>query len=263
MKHYTTLGISSTATQHEIRQAYKSLAKMHHPDKGGEKNVFSSINEAYQILKNPETRAKYDQVSKPISSDTQFEDIFSQFFGSDPRQRNADVRLQVVITLEDVANGKDITVSYAMRSNNIATANIKIHAGVLHGEVLKFRGLGDNHYAQQTPGNLLVHVKVVDHPIFKRDGIHLVTTINLKMFDLILGTVVNIDQLTSGVLRVNIPKSTQADTILNIAGYGLLDPRSGKFGNLYVKIKCITPIITDNDLLTRIQSINDDINKIA
>jgi len=69
-----------------------------------------------------------------------------------------------------------------------------------------------------------------------------------------------IEKLTGGLIRVNISKSTQAGTILSIAGQGLPDLRSGTTGNLYLKIKGITPKITDTVLLERIKDINDAIN---
>ncbi len=66
--------------------------------------------------------------------------------------------------------------------------------------------------------------------------------------------------MTGGTIRVSIPTSTQSGTILSIAGQGLPDPRTGTTGNLYLKIKGITPKITDKEILERIQDINDAIN---
>ena len=60
MSHYETLGVAANATPDEIKSAFRKLAKQHHPDTGGDTNKFQQINEAYNTLKDPQSRAGYD-----------------------------------------------------------------------------------------------------------------------------------------------------------------------------------------------------------
>ena len=85
--HYDTLGVPESASEHEIKQAFKKLAMQHHPDKGGDSGQFQKINEAYDSIKTPEKRQQYDQLrqfgpqvqrGQPFGFDIfeQFEDMF-------------------------------------------------------------------------------------------------------------------------------------------------------------------------------------------
>jgi curved DNA-binding protein len=266
MDYYAILGLHKTATQDEIKSAYKKLAMQHHPDRGGDHNAFAQINEAYQVLKDPAKRAEYDQPQPKMQfnmNSSNFEDIFSTFFGQRTQQirRNRDIKLQITMTLEEVAEGKDFIAGYTLSNGQETTATIRIHPGVNNGEVIRYRGLGDNNITSLPRGDLLIQVRVLNHARFKRDGKHLHTNIDVNVFDLMLGTTYVIDKLTSGPLRVNIPKGTNPGTILSIAGYGLPDPSSGTTGNMYITVKGITPKIKDEQILERIKDLNDAINK--
>src|SRR3990172_10011765 len=91
--YYAALGVARTASQDEIKQAFRRLAREHHPDvKQGDPQAderFKEINEAYQVLNDPERRAQYDRFGtvQPFGADLReggfgpFEDIFDMFFG--------------------------------------------------------------------------------------------------------------------------------------------------------------------------------------
>lgn len=266
MDYYKILGVPKNASADEIKSAYKKMAMKHHPDKGGEHKTFAEINEAYQVLKDPVKRAEYDRPAHHhnfnVNSEN-FEDIFSTFFGARHQQprRNRDIKIQLTMSLEEVAEGKDFIATYNMLNGQQTTASVRIHAGVQHGEVIRFKGLGDHSIMQLPRGDLLIQVRVLTHRYFERDGRHLKTSVEVSIFDLILGTEVELQKLTGGKIRVNIPKSTQSGTILSIAGQGLPDLRTGTTGNLYLKIKGVTPKITDPVLLERIEDIKDAISK--
>lgn len=267
MDYYSILGVNKQATADEIKKAYKSKAMEHHPDLGGDHNTFAQINEAYETLKNPQKRAEYD-TPKPSFNFRQttnnprgFEDVFEQFFGGRQRQqKNRDLKLQVVIDLKEAAIGKDFIAHYTLLNGQETSANIRIHPGVHHGEVIRFKGLGDNSFHQFQRGDLLVLVQVKNHPRFVRDGANLYVDVNIDVFELMIGTVIIIEKLTGGPLRVNIPKGTQPGTTLSLAGYGMPDYKRGKTGNLYVKIKGKIPNIKNDALLKKVKELNDEIN---
>ena len=263
--HYSILGVSNTASQDQIKQAYRKLAKQHHPDTGGDETKFKEVNAAYQILKDESMRREYDQPTQKMNiNPTDFEDMFSSFFSQhNLHRRNKDVKIAVTITLEEVAAGKEITAKYILASGQHATATIKIHVGAENGQVIKYKGLGDNAVSQIPRGDLLVFINVLQHKQFDRDKNHVYTTYEISVIDLILGRKINVQTLLGHNIAVNIPKGTQPGTIMSVAGHGLPDQRSGITGNFYVVLKGTVPALLDDDILTRIKDINDDINKSA
>lgn len=270
MDYYSILGVAKTATQDEIKQAYKKKAMQHHPDRGGDHNTFAQINEAYETLKNPEKRADYDQPKPQYNFRSEnftggnFEDIFSSFFGARTQtRRNRDIRIAITIELEEVLTGKDLILNYTMMNNQPTSANVRVHPGVNHGEAIRFKGLGDNSITSVPRGDLIIQIRVNRHKRFDRDGRNLYTNVDVNVLDLIIGTSVTIETLSHNRLNVNIPKGTQPGTTLSVAGYGLPDPKIGRSGNLYITVKGQIPKIKDDALLERIKKLNDDINNCS
>jgi curved DNA-binding protein len=263
MNYYNILGVSNTASNDDIKQAYRTLAKQHHPDTGGDETKFKEINEAYQTLKNENTRQEYDQPKQRVNvNPADFEDMFSSFFGQrQAQQRNRDVKIAVTISLEEVAVGKDITVKYTLANGQDTTATIKIHPGTENGEAIRYKGLGDNAAIQLPRGDLLVFVNVLRHKQFDRDRNHVYTTYDISVLDLILGTKITVQSLVGHKIAINIPKGTQSGTVMGVSGHGLPNLRAGITGNFYVVLKGKVPTLLTDEILTRIKDINDEINK--
>ena len=263
MDYYSVLGINKQSSADDIKKAYKKLAMEHHPDRGGDHDMFAKINVAYETLKDPVKRAEYDKPKEQFkyNTSTNFEDVFSSFFGARQTQRkNRDLKLNVIIDLSEAESGKDFIANYALLTGQETSANIRIHPGVQHGEVIRFRNLGDNTFHQYPRGDLLVQVQVKKHPRFERDGAHLYTNVDVNVFDLFLGTEVVIEKLTGGPIRVSIPKATQPGTVLSIAGYGMPDRQRGRPGNLYITVKGKIPKVSDESILKKVKDLNDEIN---
>ncbi len=135
--YYALLGVSRNASQDEIKKAFRRLAREHHPDvskdKDGAEARFKEINEAYQVLSDPEKREIYDHYGHQgldqrygpdfgFGDFTGFQDIFDMFFGAGGRttstrarpaaERGNDVRQDVELTLEEAAHGVEKTVRY-------------------------------------------------------------------------------------------------------------------------------------------------------
>jgi DnaJ-class molecular chaperone len=263
MNYYSILGVDANADQNQIKRAYRELVKKHHPDRGGDAELFKRINEAYETLSDPVKRQQYDNPQPQYSyNSNNFEDIFGAFFGqrAQPQRRNKDVKISISVTLEEVLQGKDVVATYTLTNGKQTSANIKIHPGVEHGEAIRFRGLGDDFISSMSRGELIVYVRVLAHRDFERDGRNIRKHINVSVFDLILGKKVSVRTLNGGEITVNVPAGTNPGTILSVAGYGLPDPRTGRTGNLYLVIKAITPTIKDSTLIERIKIINDEIS---
>lgn len=263
MDYYSLLGVDRNADQNQIKQAYRNLVKQHHPDRGGDAEHFKKINQAYETLGDPARRQQYDNPQPQASfNSANFEDMFSTFFGqrAKPQMRNRDIKIAVALTLEDVLVGKDAVVTYKLSDGSETSANIKIHPGVEHGEAIRFRGLGDNHFSSMSRGDLIIFVKVIEHREYTREGRNLKKTVEVGIFDLILGKKLTVTTLKGNDIVVNIPAGTNPGTILSVSGYGLPDLNIGRTGNLYLIIKAVTPKIENNSLLERIKEINDEIN---
>jgi DnaJ-class molecular chaperone len=266
MNHYEVLGVSPTATAEEIKRAYKQLVMDHHPDRGGDHNTFAAINAAYEVLRDPQKRAAYD---RPPQQDFHFNsgnfgsmnDIFAEFFGNRAGvlKRNRDIQIVASLTLEEVVTGKPVLVNYVLPSGKRENKTIQVPAGVSDGDIIRVNGLGDDSIADVKRGDLLVIVRVLPHPVFTREGDHLIIKQSISVFDLMLGTAVIIEHLTGNSISVNIPAGTQPGTILNVGGRGLVNANTGQTGNLYVQIRGVVPRVSDPDLLERIRSINDEI----
>jgi len=262
MDYYSRLGVNKQASPDEIKKAYKKLAMQHHPDRGGDQATFQQINEAYDTLKDPQKRQQYDNPQPEIHMNAQnFEDVFSQFFGQRRQQvrRNRDIKIGINLTLREVATGKDVLATYRLLNGQETSASLRIHAGVQDGQVIRFKGLGDNSHPQLQRGDLQILCRVKADRTFKRDRHHLKLTLQVSVFELILGTTYVIESLTGGQLRVNIPKNTNPGTILSIAGHGLPDPATNRQGNLYVTIKGVIPQMLPEQI-ERVRTINDELN---
>jgi DnaJ-class molecular chaperone len=262
MDHYSTLGVGKNATQDEIKQAYKRLAKQHHPDTGGDTEKFAKINQAYETLKDPNKRAEYDNPRPEVNFNSQnFNDVFESFFGRrNVLRKNADLSISIKVTLEDVMLGKDVIGKYRLNSGREEVANIKIPPGIEHGVIMRYKGLGDDAVSSLPRGDLHVRVLVEKHNIFERDRLNLKTKCAISVLDLILGTEIKIQKLGGGPLSIKIPPGTNPGTILSVAGYGLPDFNSGKTGNLYLEIKGITPKIDNYEILEKVKQIYDELN---
>jgi DnaJ-class molecular chaperone len=267
MDYYTLLGVSKTATQEEIKSAYKKLVMKHHPDRGGDSDLFKQINEAYDTLKDPEKRQAYDNPQPAWNqSDYNFRsdninDIFGSFFHSvNVPRKNRDIKLSITLGLEDVLYGKEVLVRYKTFNGKDCSANVQIPYGIEHGEGIKYRGLGDDSNSRLPNGDLIIFVKILRHPTFEREGPNLKIIKNISVLELITGTKLDIQTLQGNTISVTVPEGTNPGTTLSVTGYGLPDKGSGRTGNLYVVLKGITPKIKDKNIIERIKIINDEVS---
>ncbi len=124
--------------------------------------------------------------------------------------------------------------------------NVKIPAGIDNGMQLCLRGEGDAGPRGGPRGDLYVNVRVREHKLFRRDGIHLFCQVPITYTQAALGAEVEIP-LIEGKHRLNIPAGTQPGEVLRIKGQGLPDPRGGRTGDLHAEIKVVVPKKLDED----------------
>jgi curved DNA-binding protein len=150
MDHYSTLGINKSASQDEIKKAYRSLAMKHHPDRGGDQAKFKEIEEAYRTLSDLNKKQIYDLGGDPNNNNSgmggfefnsgNFDDIFRTFgFGGRPRPRqNQSISISVVISLEEVLAGKTIDAELSLPGGSRKLININVPAGVENGQQIRY-----------------------------------------------------------------------------------------------------------------------------
>jgi curved DNA-binding protein len=281
MDPYKVLGVDRNTDEKELKKAYKTKAMKYHPDRGGDENKFKELNEAYDILKDPQKKAAYDRYGTTNMNNMggdnftynfngDINDIFNNFFGGGPfnransyrnRPRNADINIEATLDLEDVQNGKSLIASYRLPNGRQENVNIDIPPGVENNNLIKFNGLGSDSVSNAPRGDLIVKVKILRHKTFERDGPHLYMKIKVNIFDLMLGTKNEIRTLSGKNLSISIPKGTQTGTMFNITGEGLPNVHNAKQkGNIYVTVFADIPRVDNPELLQKIKNLKDELN---
>lgn len=273
---YDTLGVAETASEKEIKEAFKSLAKKHHPDRGGDEKKFKEINEAYDTLKNPEKRQEYDAIRRYgqraggagsgfnyNSNDFFSEDIFQDFFSgfgfapgrgqtrvyrNRPRT-NQSVNIRISLSIKEVYHACEKTVSVRLPSGRDEIVHLKIPAGVQNGAVFKYKGLGDDTDKNLERGDLLCTVQVLDSDGYTRRGNDLYTDKTISCFDAIRGTEFKIKTLDDRILNVKVPAGTQPNNTIMLKGQGMpVHDTLNIKGNIYIKINISIPELSAKDL---------------
>lgn len=268
--YYAVLGVSESASPEEIKKSYRKLARKYHPDVSKEDNAdekFKDLGEAYEVLKDPEKRAEYDQLRKygaqsdgsfqpppgwqsasgfggggyTDADSRQFSDFFEQMFGGgqgagsgaggfrqNMRMRGEDVHARLALFLEEVFNGSEKQVSFAVHEADeqgrvVArqkTLKVKIPAGMREGQHLRLKGQGSPGYGGAAAGDLLIEIELAPHPLFSVEGHDVVVTVPVAPWEAALGATVTVPTVGSKV-NVKVPKGTSSGRKLRLKGKGL------------------------------------------
>lgn len=265
MDYYSILGVSKSASQDEIKKAFRKLAMQYHPDKGGDETKFKQINEAYSVLGDPAKRAEYNNPPQPQYKfrsgnvgDDPFSDMMSQMFGGTMR-RNADITIAARIDLLESIIGKKVIASYRLRSGREETVTMDIPAGARNGDTIRFTGLGDDSFPGQR-GNLFVKIHILPHPTWRREDDNLYSKQYVNALDLILGCSIIVNTVDDRQLELKIPKGTKNGTVFSISDYGAPNTRSGKRGKIFLTVEAEIPKIDSEEVLNKLREIKDAIS---
>lgn len=279
MNHYETLGVDKTATPDEIKKAYRKLASLHHPDKGGETHKFQEIQVANEILSDSNKRQQYDMElaggghrqfhfhsSSGMGPDDMsgggagdlFEHLRRQFgFGfsgsPDPfgqfrqanqqRQapRNRDVRIAIQLDLVDNLTELTKTLNITLPGNMKENIEIKIPKGVHTGSTIRYAGLGDHSVPNAPRADLYVQFHLRQHERFEQHGIDLVTTLNINCLEAVVGCSKSVKGIDGSEFMVNIPAGTQYGAKFGIPDQGLYTTDHPGRGRLVVLVDIYVP----------------------
>ena len=260
---WAVLGVTRASSDDEIKQAYRRLAKQHHPDRpGGDETKFKQVNEAYDIIKNGGPEQQQQQAPNGFNFNSRnpfegFEDIFAQQFGSQFRQRprrNADTRITVPVSLEDIIHQSKKILDLKFRNGHGRQVTITLPPGVTDGAEVRYAQYGENTIPDVPAGSLFVTFQVKPHPQFTVEEHNLVKRLNISIREAMIGTEKIIDTLDGRNLKLNIRPGTQSKTRLRIPEGGL--PRNKKpNGDLFVEINVQIPALTETDLEKKLQDL--------
>ncbi len=266
--YYKILGVDKNATQNEIKSAFRKLARKYHPDlnpndKDAKKN-FQEINEANEVLGDPEKREKYDQYGKdwkhaeeyknagqyqeqPSDQGSQrhtwsqdegeFSDFFESLFGGfgttgktrRAKFRGEDYNAELNLDLLDAYETHKRTLTV-----NDKKIRITIPAGIENGQTIKIAGHGGPGINGGPNGDLYIKFMIANHPKFRRLGNDLYTTVDLDLYTSVLGGEITIN-LLNGKVKLKVKPETQNGSKVKLKGKGFPVYKSkDQFGDLYV-----------------------------
>jgi DnaJ-class molecular chaperone len=246
--YYQILGIEKTATADDIKRAFRRLASQHHPDKGGDTIKFQEIQEAYGVLGDETKRSEYDNPRPQFSGfpggGFNMHDMFGQMFGQPPQRRNH-VRMTIWVSLQDVVHGGSRAVNVSTTAGT-STVAIEVPQGIDDGDQVQYGGVA--------PGgmDLVVQFRIQPNAQWRREGLNLHTEHRISIWDMILGSDVEVQNLLGHNLVVRVPAGTQPGTVMRLRGHGIQD-RHGQKGDLMIRMQAQIPKTIAPEIVTAIQ----------
>ncbi len=259
--YYAILGVPRSASQDEIKRAYRKLARQYHPDVNkdpGAEEKFKEIGEAYAVLSDPEKRKVYDQYGTAKAppppppggwhvegSPEDFSDFFQTLFGGGlgdlfgvgsrrsargPR-RGRDYQAEITLPLEVAYHGGQQTMQIGDER-----LSVNIPAGVRPGQRIRLPGKGA---AGNPPGDLYLTVRLQPSPTFRLQGDDVYTTVEVPAPLAVVGGKVKVPTL-DGFVELTIPPRTQAGRKLRLRGKGWPKKGGGR-GDQYAEVKIVIP----------------------
>ncbi len=282
--YYQTLGVARTATPEEIKKAFRKLAREYHPDraptatrKANMEAKFKELNEAYEVLGDPEKRKRYDQLGanwdqpqfgrggfgpggnpfgggqwqqgspqdfEDAFGGAGFSDFFEQFFGRGtgqgarkPRRPSGDVEADFRITLEEAVKGAHRQISYRRTDPHTGAASTHTYNIKIPSGIRE--GQKIRLAGQGNGGDLFLVVRFLQHPEFRREGDDLFFDLELAPWEAVLGATIPLQTL-DGKVNLRIKPGTQGGQQLRLNGLGLHDAH-GHRGDLHVVIRVQVP----------------------
>ncbi|MEQ9063069.1 MAG: J domain-containing protein [Vicingaceae bacterium] len=270
--YYKILGLEKNASESEIKKAYRKLARKYHPDLNPSDNIaekkFKEVNEANEVLSNAENRKKYDkygknwkqadeienakqqqrshrgnqQQSSEQFSGRQYSDFFESMFGgggsrsSNIRYKGQDYNAELHLDLKDVYKAHKRTLIV-----NGKKIRLTIPAGVKNGQIIRIKGQGGPGLNNGPNGDLLISFSIANHSKFKLDNSNLYTTVDLDLYQALLGGDITIDAF-DGKVKLKVKPETQNGAKVKLKGKGFpVYKKDGEFGDLFITYNILLP----------------------
>lgn len=280
---YKALGLTKSASQDEIKKAYRKIAKTDHPDLNPDSAAherFKAASVAYDLLKDPEQRARFDQGEidasgqerpqrhyyreyaeagdNPYRQEQGFDDlsgVFSDLFGQGGYSgggwrggargfdmRGPDQRFSLEIDFMTAARGGSTRIT--MPDGNVL--EVRIPEGAHDGQVIRLRGKGGAGYGDGEAGDALLTLVVNEDPDWQRDGDDLEITLPVTIYDAVLGGKIETPTI-DGPVMLTIPRGASSGQKLRLKGRGVKGA-GGRRGDQHVVLKIVMPAKVDDEL---------------
>lgn len=271
--YFEVLGVPRGASDEEIRSAYRKLAREHHPDVNkdpGAEDRFKEVSEAYEVLRDPEKREKYERLGSSwkagedvsgasgfdgasgfrggdgqgFGDGAGFSDFFESFFGGRGggtrgfegfSMRGGDQEATIEVSLEEAARGGKQKISLADGRD----FEVRIPLGVRDGQKIRLAGQGGEGASGGPAGDLYLRVRIKPHQRFRRDGDDLVVEVPVAPWEAALGTTVPVPTL-DGSAKVKVPAGSSSGRRLRLRGEGM-QGTGGRKGDLYASVRIVVP----------------------
>ncbi len=276
---YKILGVKETASLDEIKKAYRTLAKKHHPDLNPSNKTneakFKEISHAYDQIGTNEARTKFDQGEPGEENSKQqwssfyntqqnagrYANSYADQFGDDEffenlfhgahqkrRAQNQDINYLMDLTLEEAVLGVEKVITLANGKN----LKVKIPPGITSGTKLRFAGHGLTENSGP-PGNAYIMINVLPKAGYIVQGHDIETELPISFMEALLGAEIEVPTLY-GSVNLQIPPNVSTGSKLRIKGKGIIT--NTDVGSQIVKIKVVLPKKSDPELLKAIKSWN-------
>jgi len=288
--YYETLGVTRDASTADIKKAFRKLARIHHPDVAKDKKTaeakFKEINEANEVLSDPEKRKKYDELGADWQNPhagrsaqgptpgydqefnfggTGFSDFFEQYFsgasrhgfpgaapGAGRSRRGSDIEGDILVTLEEIMHGAVRPISLQTtdpRTGKTTTHSfqVRIPLGVTDGKRIRVAGQGEPGAGGAEPGDLYLRVRHAAHPDFHTEGHDLYYDLDIAPWEAVLGAELSVPTL-DGTIKLRIPPGSESGQQLRVRGRGLPKGKTGERGDYHATLTIHLPgKITDEE----------------
>lgn len=254
--YYQILGVSENASLEEIKKEYKKLAKQHHPDKGGDENLFKNISEAYSVLSDDEKRKRYDfnikfgnQNSGPgFGGGFSFDENFIRNFMFKQRQESEKINIQIryQVTLKELFDGKKDTIKVLRKvvgKDDLEPVDISIDIppGGFYGRPYRAVGKGHQSSLSKKFGDVIIYIKILPDDIYHVTPVGNVhVELKVPLHIAILGGELEVPTL-HGIKKIKIPNNIKSNDRILMSGLGFLLPDRRNYADQILELQIEFP----------------------